>query len=387
MWHYTPSGLAEDIRQLNNMSSDYAVYSRRRLLIPVALPQLLWGQICVIEYDEYAQRELAVIYLQGRMSKGKGLASQTADASMETAVKQEILALQRISHHGLEHLAERSIAVVRDEPALFKRNYSNDSELLGAVTTLGLNLKMHSASNLEVTRQVEGVEATVVSGQGNEEGDRVLTDDLWRSILERLSVRSLGCAACVCRLWHSIAGDPAVLAAAFTAPWKLREVVGKPTSSSFWRGQLGQFAISHALQRQDTIAGLAVKYGVQVPEIRRVNNMMSEHGIHSRERLLIPVTRPEILDGQTCYIETDIYAKREVAVLYLDGTRPDKKEAHARATARVQRKLKREIMESLKRSLRVDDSTAQYYFALAEGDLRGALQEFSDDMQWEHTAR
>ncbi len=72
--------------------------------------------------------------------------------------------------------------------------------------------------------------------------------------------------------------------------------------------------------------------------------MMSEHGIHSRERLLIPVTRPEILDGQTCYIETDIYAKREVAVLYLDGTRPDKKEAHARATARVHRKLKREVM-------------------------------------------
>jgi hypothetical protein len=35
-------------------------------------------------------------------------------------------------------------------------------------------------------------------------------------------------------------------------------------SSSFWRGQLGQFVISHTLQRTDTIAGLAVKYRVQV---------------------------------------------------------------------------------------------------------------------------
>ena len=109
---------------------------------------------------------------------------------------------------------------------------------------------------------------------------------------------------------------------------------------------------------------------------------MSDHGIHSRERLLIPVSHPELLAGQTCFIETDAFAKREVGVLYLDGTKPDKKAAALRA--RAQRRLKREVMESLKRSLRVDDSTAQYYFSLADGDLRGALQEFNEDLRWEN---
>lgn len=54
-------------------------------------------------------------------------------------------------------------------------------------------------------------------------------------------------------------------------------------------------------------------------DIKRLNNMMSDHGIYSRERLLIPISKPELLMNGTCYIELDTYAKREVAVLYLDG--------------------------------------------------------------------
>lgn len=124
----------------------------------------------------------------------------------------------------------------------------------------------------------------------------------------------------------------------------------------------------------------------QVPEIRRVNNMMSDHGIHSRERLLIPISQPEVLVGQTCFIEVDVFAKREVGVVYLDGSKPDRKEA-TRAAEKAQHRLKKEVMESLKRSLKVDDSTAQYYFSLDDGDLRGALQEFTEDLQWERAAQ
>lgn len=46
---------------------------------------------------------------------------------------------------------------------------------------------------------------------------------------------------------------------------------------------------------------------------------MSDHGIYSRERLLIPISKPEMLTNSTCYIELDEHAKREVAVLYLEG--------------------------------------------------------------------
>lgn len=48
-------------------------------------------------------------------------------------------------------------------------------------------------------------------------------------------------------------------------PWKLKEVIGKPSSGGFWREvNLGKFAISHTLVKGDSVASLAVKYSVQV---------------------------------------------------------------------------------------------------------------------------
>ena len=61
----------------------------------------------------------------------------------------------------------------------------------------------------------------------------------------------------------------------------------------------------------------------QVMEIKTLNNMMSDHGIYSRERLLIPIINPDSLINGTCYIELDTYAKGEVLVLYPEG-KPDK---------------------------------------------------------------
>ena len=113
--------------------------------------------------------------------------------------------------------------------------------------------------------------------------------------------------------------------------------------------------------------------------------MMSDHGIHSRERLLIPISDPAVLAGQTCFIEVDAFAKRELGVVYLDGSRPIRREE---AAEKAQHRLKKEVMESLKRSLKLDDSTARYYFSLDNhGDLRGALQEFGEDLQWERDAQ
>ena len=124
------------------------------------------------------------------------------------------------------------------------------------------------------TLKVEDTETrrNALIGRHETGSSSALTGDLWRIILERLPVLALGQAACVCRLWRSIAADPEVLAAAFRTPWRLKEVVGRPLSSSFWRGQLGQFVISHTLQRTDTIAGLAVKYRVQVILLIRLRN-------------------------------------------------------------------------------------------------------------------
>lgn len=218
------------------------------------------------------------------------------------------------------------------------------------------------------------------------EHSSVLTVDLWRTILQKLPGNFLARAACVCRLWHSIAGDPLVLSNRFKESWKLVQVVGRPLSASFWHdANLSRFAISHTVKRWDTVAGLAVKYQVHVIEIKRLNNMMSDYGIHSRERLLIPVSRPGIIEGRTCYIEVDPYAKREVAVLYLEDKPPVQTASLHRAKPKNEEKFKRGVLESMKRSLQVDDATVHYYLSLAGGDIKEAYSQYNEDLRWERS--
>lgn len=119
-------------------------------------------------------------------------------------------------------------------------------------------------------------------------------------------------------------------------------------------------------------------------DIKRLNNMMSDHGIYSRERLLIPISNPELLVNGTCYIELDTYAKREVAVLYLEGE-PDRKLRYLSNWATSDRG-KRRVLDSLKRSMQVDDGTAQYYLSISNGDPRAAITQFSADIKWERQA-
>lgn len=120
---------------------------------------------------------------------------------------------------------------------------------------------------------------------------------------------------------------------------------------------------------------------MQVTDIKRFNNMMSDHGIYSRERLLIPISNPEILMGSTCYIEMDHNAKREVAIFYPEG-RPGGKTESVASIVAAERRSKR-ILESVRRSLHVDDGTAAYYLSVTEGDPRAAMMEYSEDLRWE----
>lgn len=119
-------------------------------------------------------------------------------------------------------------------------------------------------------------------------------------------------------------------------------------------------------------------------DIKRLNNMMSDHGIYSRERLLIPISKPDILINAICYIELDSYAKREVAVLYLEGG-PDKK-LNSLLNKVSSGQGRRRVIDSLKRSMQIDDGTAQYYLSISNGDPRAAISEFSEDLRWERHA-
>ncbi|KAK1258948.1 F-box protein [Acorus gramineus] len=220
--------------------------------------------------------------------------------------------------------------------------------------------------------------------------ETISSRDILSSILGRLPPPDLARAACVSRLWRSIASDPDVLTRSLLrpSPWRLRRLVGSPSSGSSWRRLVGleRFAISHRIVRGDTVPGLAVRYDVQVMDIKRLNNMMSDHGIHSRDRLLIPVTNPEILHDTTCYIELDAHAKREVAMLYLDGSGPGKSVTSAENRAGTWQGQGRKVLESVKRSMHVDDGTAEYYLSIGNGDPRAAFSEFAEDLRWEQQA-
>lgn len=120
----------------------------------------------------------------------------------------------------------------------------------------------------------------------------------------------------------------------------------------------------------------------QVMDIKRLNNMMSDHGIYSRERLLIPISNPDILVNRTCFIELDVFAKREVAVLY-PNDEPDRKRTTYVANRISSEESNKKVLHSLKRSMQVDSETAQYYWSVSNGDPRAALAEFSADLQWD----
>lgn len=48
------------------------------------------------------------------------------------------------------------------------------------------------------------------------------------------------------------------------------------------------FVRQHAVVRTDTLQMLAVRHGIDVPTLKRVNNLMTDHSLHSRTHLFIP---------------------------------------------------------------------------------------------------
>ena len=51
---------------------------------------------------------------------------------------------------------------------------------------------------------------------------------------------------------------------------------------------LSNFAWGHTCSRQDTLSGLAVKYGVTPLAIKMTNNLISDIGLQSRHIIYVP---------------------------------------------------------------------------------------------------
>lgn len=131
----------------------------------------------------------------------------------------------------------------------------------------------------------------------------------------------------------------------------------------------------------------------QVTAVKRQNNIISEHSIHVRERLLIPVPDAKFLEGKDCFVETDNYSRREVAVLCVGGSpggqdplqagAPDDGKM-AGALAHSKERFREKMVQTLRKGIKVDDATARYYLAQSGWDLRGAYAAFQVDAAWEN---
>lgn len=108
------------------------------------------------------------------------------------------------------------------------------------------------------------IEPIIISPMNSNFSVLLSLDTLW-AIFEKLPLEDLARAACVCRIWNSVASDREFQIRVFKSPWKLKDVAGNPSCGSFWKdNSISKFAISHRILRGDTVAGLAVKYSVQV---------------------------------------------------------------------------------------------------------------------------
>lgn len=73
-----------------------------------------------------------------------------------------------------------------------------------------------------------------------------------------------------------------------TLPLPLAPCLCFPTCPNHQTAAVTSFVREHVVQRADSLQMLAVRHGVSVPCLKRVNNLMSDHALHSRTQLYIP---------------------------------------------------------------------------------------------------
>uniref|UniRef100_A0A383VBY3 F-box domain-containing protein n=1 Tax=Tetradesmus obliquus TaxID=3088 RepID=A0A383VBY3_TETOB len=223
-------------------------------------------------------------------------------------------------------------------------------------------------------------------------------------VFELLEPRLLAKARCTCKLWRQVASDLQVRKASFIRHWQLLGVHGQPRQLQFFEtAALASFVRQHVVLRTDTLQMLAVRHGLDVPGLKRVNNLMTEHSLHSRTHLFIPVASREQLQGQLVSFAFCPLSKRQFAVLrgglhqqQQQGTGAGAEEEHqlhvhsqgqggAGQSSFKLEALEAKLCQLLGRSLHVDADTAKFYLGEAGGDIKAAMEAFAQDLAWEGT--
>eukprot|EP00198_Chlamydomonas_reinhardtii_P002777 XP_001692113.1 predicted protein [Chlamydomonas reinhardtii] len=187
-------------------------------------------------------------------------------------------------------------------------------------------------------------------------------------VLTCLEPRELAKCRVVCREWHEAATSPEVRRSCFMTHWRLGGLVGEPRNASLLdTATLGHFVSRHEVARGDSPTSLAVRYGVSVTAVKRLNNLISDHSLLSRSAVYIPVPNAACLAGAHVLFEYCRNACRELLVLEAS-------------------KLRDKLVALLGRSLHVDEHTARYYLAEAGWCPKKAVAMCEQDLAWESRA-
>lgn len=212
--------------------------------------------------------------------------------------------------------------------------------------------------------------------------------DLLVTVLSFLDPRDLGPARAVSRAWRTAAAQ--ALTESFRRHWRLASVAaadGAPRRPGFLeRATLHSFATAHKVSRSDTFASLAVRYGVDMPSIKRVNQVISDHSLYSRFVVYVPLVSKEQLSGRRVRVMYCQAAKRDLAVVVEDGgedPEEPRRPQSAREAERQAEALRVKMSRLLGRSMRVDKETALFYIEEAGGDMKSAMSAAGEDAAWE----
>ncbi|KAL3154183.1 hypothetical protein ABBQ32_013699 [Trebouxia sp. C0010 RCD-2024] len=219
----------------------------------------------------------------------------------------------------------------------------------------------------------------------------LLNDQTWSAVFSWLSTTDLARSRAVCTSWKDLIDCPEIRRALFRKHWLLADIQDEPRHPGFYLSAgLSNFAWGHRCSRQDTLSGLAVKYGVTPLAIKMTNNLISDQGLQSRDTIYVPVSSHADLCGKRGTFIYDMTACRElVLVTEPDGSNSsafplDAKQPVAADQSTIAA-LSRKLSRMLGRGLRIEEGTAKFYLDVAEGNLKDAIALYEQDMAWEQT--
>ncbi|GAB4820538.1 hypothetical protein N2152v2_007584 [Parachlorella kessleri] len=148
--------------------------------------------------------------------------------------------------------------------------------------------------------------------------------------------------------------------------------------------KLDHFVWRHRVSRSDSLASIAIQFGTSIPLIKRVNNIVSDHSLATRDSLYVPVGGLDSIDCKLVAYLHCHHAKRRFIVVLRDGEQPP---PVAAMPASVQDRALKQLTNMFQRGFRVDENTARFYLAQAGGNVRAAMAAFEDDARWERVMR